>query len=212
MVVGGENSTGYTSSAELYNPATGTWTATGSLLVARYGFPATSLHNGQVLVAGGNAATGGLLAEAEVYTPATGKWAVTGSLDSARAVFTQTLLPSGQVLAAAGNDGISPGGYAATAELYNPATGSWAFTGRLSTGRMGQTATLLTNGNVLVADGLGATGLLTSAELYHPATGAWTTTGSTRRTGNYATALLQNGQVLTIGGGTLANGAELYTP
>jgi N-acetylneuraminic acid mutarotase len=77
---------------------------------------------------------------------------------------------------------------------------------------MGQTATLLTNGNVLVADGLGATGLLSSAELYHPATGAWTTTGSTRRTGNYATALLQNGQVLTIGGGTLANGAELYTP
>ena len=77
---------------------------------------------------------------------------------------------------------------------------------------MNHTATLLTSGTVLVADGLGATGLLTSAELYHPATGSWTTTGSTRRTGNYATALLQGGQVLTIGGGTLANGAELYTP
>jgi N-acetylneuraminic acid mutarotase len=211
MVIGGENSTGYTPTAELYNPATGTWTVTGSLLVARYGFPATSLSNGQVLVAGGYAATGGLLAETEVYNPATGKWTATGSLDKARAVFTQTLLPSGQVLASGGNDGISPGGYAATAELYNPATGTWAFTGALSTARMNHTATLLPTGNVLVADGLGATGLLTSAELYHPATGSWTTTGSTRRTGNYATALLQGGQVLTIGGGTFANGAELYT-
>ncbi len=165
-----------------------------------------------MLVAGGNAATGGLLAEAEVYTPATGKWAATGSLDHARAVFTLTLLPSGQVLAAGGNDGISPGGYAATAELYTPATGKWAFTGSMSTARMNHTATLLTTGTVLVADGLGATGLLTSAELYHPGTGTWTATGSTRQTGSYATVLLPDGQVLTIGGGTLANGAELYTP
>jgi hypothetical protein len=84
-------------------------------------------------------------------------------LEPRRAVFTLTALPSGQVLAAGGNDGTSPGGYAATAELYNPATGTW------------------------------------------------TTTSNTSRTGNYAAALLPNGPVLTIGGGTLANGAELYT-
>src|SRR5215468_6664856 len=173
MVVGGENSAGYTPTAELYNPA-----------------------------------TGGLLAEAEVYTPATGKWAPTGSLNHARAVFTLTPLPSGQVLAAGGNDGISPGGYAATAELYNPATGTWAPTGSMSNARMNHTATLLTTGTVLAADGLGATGLLASAEVYHPATGTWSATGSTSRTGDYATALLTGGQVLTIGGGTLANGAE----
>jgi len=55
-------------------------------------------------------------------------------------------------------------------------------------------------------------GRLTSAELHNPGTGAWAATGSTSRTGNYSTALLQNGQVLTIGGGTFASGAELYTP
>ncbi len=48
--------------------------------------------------------------------------------------------------------------------------------------------------------------------MYTPATGKWAATGSTSRTGNYATALLPGGQVLTIGGGTFANGAELYTP
>src|SRR5258708_17313092 len=69
LVVGGECnsgarncSSGYTPSSELYDSSTGKWTTTGSLIVTRYGFEATSLQNGKVLVAGGNAATGGLLA------------------------------------------------------------------------------------------------------------------------------------------------------
>ena len=70
------------------------------MLLARYGFPATALPDGRILVAGGNAATGGLLAESEVYDPAAGKWAVTGSLNHARAMFTSTLLTGGQVPAA----------------------------------------------------------------------------------------------------------------
>lgn len=82
----------------------------------------------------------------------------------------------------------------------------------MNTGRMGQTATLLSNGNVLVADGLGATGLLASAELYNPGTGTWATTGSTNTTDYYSAALLQNGQVLAVGGGSNAVAAALYTP
>jgi N-acetylneuraminic acid mutarotase len=89
-------------------------------------------------------------------------------------------------------------------------------TGSLNTARAGHTATLLPNGQVLIAGGENTLGFLASAELYNPSTGQWTDTGSmtTPRINQRAT-LLPNGQVLVSGGdnttGALAS-AELYTP
>ena len=85
---------------------------------------------------------------------------------------TPTLLPSGKVLVA--------GGYMSwvwqflsSAELYDPAVGTWTATGSLGTGRDAHTATLLPYGKVLVAGGSGNSGILNSAELYDPAVGTW---------------------------------------
>ena len=84
--------------------------------------------------------------------------------------------------------------------------GSFSNTGSMNAARLYHTATLLANGEVLVAGGENYTdGYLDSAELYNPATGKWTLTGTmtTKRWGPQA-VLLQNGQVLVAGGGKIS--------
>jgi len=121
----------------------------------------------------------------------------TGSLATARYFHTATLLPNGKVLVAGGAIGYTP---LASAELYDPATGTWTATESLHTARFFHTATLLPNGKVLVAGGAG-NGYLASAELYDPATETWTATGSLHTARDLHTAtLLPNGKVLVAGG------------
>ena len=190
------------------------------------------LPDGDVLVAGGFGPTGDFLASAEVYDPAAGIWSATGSMSTTRDDPTATLLQNGDVLVAGGDGGPSPDGpntVLASAELYDPGAGTWTATGSLSTAREFQTATLLQNGNVLVAggdggpspDGSGNT-VLASAELYRPSSGTWAATASLSNARVLQTAtLLQNGKVLVAGGVgpptdvtsvPLLASAELYTP
>ena len=90
--------------AELYDPASGIWTATGSLNAERYFHIATLLQKGNVLVAGGWDSNLIASASTEVYNQATGTWIATGSLDSARALHTATTLQNGKVLVAGRQD------------------------------------------------------------------------------------------------------------
>ena len=171
LVAGGQRSDFFhrtvLSSAELYDPASGIWTSTGSLAAARIAHTATLLPDGHVLAAAG---TGGGPASAELYDEATGTWRTTGSLAGARAGHTATILPDNKVLVAGGFGAGLPIGSLASAELYDPASGTWTRTGSLLTGREDHTATLLPNGLVLVAAGavrhVNGPTYLASAELY----------------------------------------------
>ena len=206
-------------------PAAGTWTMTGSMHQARGFDTATLLPSGLVLVAGGCHGCSSTypevaLTSAELYHSHTGSWAVTGSMHEPRLQFTATLLRDGRVLVVGGCGTAICTIALAGAELYNPHTGTWTATGPMHDPRdyqTGQTATLLHNGQVLVAgiapDSAG--NFLASAEVFHPRSGAWTMTHSMHEARLAPTAtLLPDGEVLVAGGGgnSVFDSAELYQP
>jgi galactose oxidase-like protein/Kelch motif protein len=225
LVAGGNGSLGLLASAELYDPGSGSWTATGSMIEARADPTITVLRDGTVLVAGGytidSSGKFAVLASAELYDPGSGTWTSSGSMAEPHYVGTATLLPDGTVLVAGGYTIDSSGNATvlASAELFDPGSGTWTATGNMNGGRAENTATLLPDGMVLVVggnSGSGGSAILASAELYDPSNGTWTVTGNMagERNGHTAT-LLPDGTVLVAGGlssnDPLAS-AELYDP
>jgi hypothetical protein len=213
LVVGGKAGGTTLSSAELYDPNTGTWTNTGTLHTARYFHTATLLPNGQVLVAGGY--NGNVLSSAELYDPVTGTWTATNSMNTVRGNHTATLLPNGQVLVAGGWNGDISNIGIASAELYDPSTGVWTTTNAMNTARQNHTATLLPNGQVLIAGGASNSGATNSAELFNPTNGTWMAiTSMAINRENQTASLLANGQVLVTGGykGSSLSSTEIYDP
>ena len=181
--------------------------------IARELHTATLLADGRVLIAGGwDARIPAFAFSAELYDPKTGTFSPTGAMTAARCGHTATLLSDGRVLIAGGRylAGRTSWLSVASAELYDPKTGTFSPTGSMATAREMHTATLLSDGRVLIAGGLGNSNDLITAELYDPATGTFSPTGSmpSERIDPAAT-LLSNGRVLFVGGDTPAS---LYDP
>jgi hypothetical protein len=107
-------------------------------------------------------------------------WTATGSLATARYQHISALLSSGQVLVAGGFTDMTTGASTATAELFDPTTGTFAATGPMTTARTYHAAALLASGEVLVAGGDAGFAPFMSAELYDPTAGTFTHTGSMR--------------------------------
>lgn len=188
---------------------------TGDMALARNGHSATLLQDGTVLIAGGTGNT-----TAELYHPDSGTFSTTfGSMPLVttipRSWHTATRLPNGKVLIAGGNN--APGvSYYASAELFDPASGSFTSTGPMTGARAYHTATLLSNGKVLIAGGRNSSGELNTALLYDPALGTFATTGvMLSQRADHSAALLSSGKVLIAGGlkaGSSLGTAELYDP
>jgi hypothetical protein len=220
--------------AELFDPIQMNFVATGAMHWPRAHFVAADLGAGKTLVAGGDDAQGKPIASAELYDPIAGIFSATGPMTTARAGHTATAISGcgcaadGKILIAGGS---STGGTAplASAELYDPAKGTFTATGAMNQARAWQTASLISSGalagDILIAGGLGARATaLGSAELYDPRTGVFTETQPMATARAYHTATWLDpsvvtgefaGKILLAGGWTgetVSESAEVFDP
>jgi hypothetical protein len=216
LVAAGYGPAGATSSAELYDPTSSTFTSTASMIAPREYHAAALLDSGDVLIAGGSNGSAVALSSAEIYDPTAATFTDTGvPMTTARESLTATLLPSGgKVLLTGGCIGTCPSGLS-SAELYDPIADTFTSTSSSMTSpRALHTATLYGSTVLLVGGIDGGGSAQASAEIYDPSADTFTATGSMATAREYHTATaLSSGDVLVAGGfngsGALSS-AEVY--
>ncbi len=205
LVSGGENRSGYLTTSELYDPASGRFSA-----AAAGGVPG-NICGGVLLPSGKVLIDSDVSTALELYDPLTDSWSAAGSLSTTHSRPAMVLLSDGRAL-------IAGGANLAVTELYDPVTGAVSQTGSLATPRQGLTLALLQDGRVLAAGGYVNSNNteVAVAELYDPASGEWSPAAPMHQIRfDAASAVLADGRVLVTGGyaasGPIAE-CELYDP
>jgi hypothetical protein len=227
LIAGGQTCTSATScnvlsSAEIYNPTAGTFTATvNSMRLARADASAVQLYSGTVLVAGGFNGSN-LPSVVELYNPTTNRFASsTPLLNVPRFSATATILNNGQVLLAGGTTCTSPGCPTNAAEMYDPVANTFSLLDGLAVPRFDHTATLMTNGQVFIAGGYSSCGSSSctseaTTEIYDAVAGTFSSGASlTNAVAGQTGTLAPNGSVLLMGGinaGVTVGADEWYQP
>ncbi|MFI6642524.1 Kelch repeat-containing protein [Streptomyces sp. NPDC050504] len=214
LVAGGTDGAGVAlNKTAVYNPADQKWTAGNPLQFPRRLHTATLLDDGKVLVVGGTSGSSPLspgLTAAELYDPADGTWKPAASMRQSRWGHSAVLLANKKVLVAGGVAVRSGDSVKAltSAEIYDPATDTWADATPMTDARTGHSAVLFKGGQVLVCGGAAPvsgrdTVPLAFCELYNPDAKTWTPTGSLLqpRSGQ-RTVLATDTTALVIGGAT----------
>jgi hypothetical protein len=225
LVTGGMTNDGLvhtTNTAEIYDRRTGTFTLAGPMVYSRQNHTATMLQDGRVLIVGGrsNSCTTRLcnetdtLATAELYDPLTGAFTPAGTMQTARMWHSATPLVDGRVLIAGGFRTGSDDRSVNTYEIFDPVTGVFNKSIPMQLGRNRHTATVLSNGKVLVAGGYSDFPDETDrTEIFDPSLDTVREGGILQTPRKFHSAtLLPNGEVLIVGGSlfTSLRSAEFY--
>ena len=210
-------------SAALYDPSSRTW-ASVAAPTAEGDYQERGWHtsalvgNGKVLYIGGWSRSGNRqLDSVGLYDPLTGSVSPTSSMSEDRYQASSIDLADGRVLVTGGYDWDgNERATLASAEVYDPSSGSWSGAGEMAMSRVGHTMTVLSDGRVLVVGDV----LNRRTEIYDPSTDNWSEAADTieTREGHTAT-LLKDGRVLVAGGARgspdqpfAVTSAEVYDP
>ncbi len=220
LVTGGDVITGgQTNTAEIYDPESGTWRYSRSLMnVARSTHSATRLLDGRVLITGGT--NPHAVNSTEIFDPATEQFTPGASMSVRRATSEAVRLNDGRVMTIAGRCDNCGGFVTNTVEIFTPGLGTWSPAAPLPVALTNHRAVLLPDGRVLVAGGYdGFTPITYSGVyIYHPLVNSWQTmTPLSLPRMNHTATLLQDGRILIAGGGPAATFSghtqvEIYDP
>jgi len=152
------------SSAEVFDPATDTWTLVASMATDRKGHTAVNLSSGKVLVTGGiKEDQDGHLTASEIYDPATNTWTTVASMNEGRWHHRMTALPSGRIMVSGGS---VLGSSTASVEVYDPDLNTWTTLPPMASLRAFHSATYVPGYGVVIAGGTPGNGSLSSVEIY----------------------------------------------
>lgn len=156
--------------AEVFDPATESWTVAAPLNVLRGGIALVTMADGKIIAAGGIAGSTAV-ATSEIYDPSTGAWSTVAPMNIARAFTASSLLKDGRILVSGGST--NGADVLSASEIYDPVTDTWSIQQPLASGRQMGAQITLSSGEVILAGGWINGGNVQLFQSFNPATGQW---------------------------------------